>query len=156
VVALSAVAGSACRRDAQMHGKSDARFADSSASSDSRVESTTRRTGCAAQAARVAAHSGWRATSGARSNDRPLRWTSHYSEKYDECYVLIERAVPVQQGSDAVVSELWDAFGAAVLAESTADRRSTVRRSVCQVNVSDEPFTSCSISRYFINEHMTH
>ena len=90
-----------------------------------------------------------------RSQDRPLRWVGHYSHKYDQCYVLIDRHVFLP-GSAPVVSELWEAFEAAILAEYTDDARTTIRRSFCQVALSDDPFTSCEVSKYFIDEHMKH
>ena len=111
---------------------------------------------CDAQAARVAAGSVWSGSSIDRGEDRPLRWVAHYSEKYDHCYVLIDHRIRVHNDSAPIVSELWDAFEAEVLADYTDDVRIRVRRSFCQVALSDDPFTSCAVSKYFIDEHMRH
>ena len=91
-----------------------------------------------------------------RAQEGPLRWSAHHSEKYDECYVLIEHRISVERGVAPVVSELWDAFDATILARWTDDPRASARRSFCQVTLGDDPFTSCAVSRYFIDEHMTH
>jgi hypothetical protein len=111
---------------------------------------------CEVQAARLAAANLWRGRSLDPADERLLRWVSHYSDKYDDCYVLLDHQIGVQNGAAAVVSELWDGFGAAVLASYTQDRRSTIRRQFCQVDLSDDPFTSCLVSQYFVAEHMTH
>ena len=111
---------------------------------------------CDAQAARVAAGSVWGGSSIARDGDRPLRWVAHYSEKYDHCYVLIDHRITVHGDSAPIVTELWDAFEAEVLAEYTTDVRIKIRGSFCQVALSDDPFTSCAVSKYFIDEHMRH
>jgi hypothetical protein len=123
---------------------------------DDRSGDGQRRTGCEAQATRVAARGMWRGSRTNAAQVELLRWAGHYSEKYDECYVLIDHVVPIRNGDAAVVSELWDAFDATVLAESTDDPRALVRRNLCQVNLSDDPVTSCAVSRYFIDEHMSH
>jgi len=83
---------------------------------------------------------------------------AHHSEKYDQCYVLIEYRIPVARGiaPTPLVSELWDAFDATVLARWTDDPRGSARRSLCQVTLGDDPFTSCAVSKYFIDEHMRH
>src|SRR5262245_44910807 len=112
--------------------------------------------GCEAQAARVASHGTWNGSPMRRAADAPLRWQGHYSTKYDECYVLIDHLIPVEKGAAAVVSELWNAFDATVLAECTNDPRTRIRRNFCQVSLSDDPFTSCLVSKYFIDEHMSH
>jgi len=111
---------------------------------------------CEVQAARVAADGLWRSDSTDGADDGALRWVAHYSEKYDQCYVVIDRRVPVHDGARPIVSELWEAFEATVLAGYTHDARATMRRSLCQVDLSDDPFTSCAVSKYFIDEHMTH
>jgi hypothetical protein len=147
---------SGCRRDQPAKPDRLPRPQMAVASMPDAAEIKNRTTECAAQAARVAAHGVWRGSSMKRPADGPLRWVGHYSEKYDECYVLIDQVVPVQNGAAAVVSELWDAFDATVLAEATDDHRTSVRRSFCQVTLDDDPFTSCMVSKYFIDEHMSH
>jgi len=88
--------------------------------------------------------------------ERPLQWTVHYSEKYDQCYIRITRQIAAgEAAASIVVSELWDAFDAVVLA-SHADANDRIGRSYCQVALSDDPFTSCMVSKFFIDEHMTH
>lgn len=154
VLTLAAVVSSGCRRNAQVAPDRLPPTRVQAAPMAPRGEAWQPSTGCAAQAARVAAHGVWRGSSMNRAHDGPLRWAGHYSRKYDECYVLIDQLIPIQSGGAAVVSELWDAFGAMVLAESTDDPRTSVRRSFCQVNLSDDTFTSCAVSRYFIDEHM--
>jgi hypothetical protein len=159
IVALAVAAASsapACRRSAPDVPARAPQSAGAPVRGAARAQPPDRRTGCADQAARVAAHPGWRTPLVGRPPNHARRFTDHYSEKYDECYVLIERAVPVEHGADAVVSELWEAFDAAVVAEFTSDPRADVRRSVCQVSVSDQPFTSCRVAQYFIDQHMQH
>jgi hypothetical protein len=82
----------------------------------------------------------------------PPAWISHYSTKYDVCYALVALAIPDARLS--FVTELWDVFGAAVLAASTTDQRPEVRRRFCQVDLSDDPFTSCAVADFFISTHM--
>jgi len=106
---------------------------------------------CEAQAARVAASTVRREDRG-----RPPRWEAHYSEKYDQCYVLIDRRISDRNGAQAVVSELWEAFDAALLAIHSASTDEAVNRGYCQVSLSDDPFTSCMVSKFFIDEHMQH
>ena len=98
------------------------------------------------------------AASTARREDRgrPPRWEAHYSEKYDQCYVLIDRRISDRSGAQAVVSELWEAFDAALLAIHTASTDEAVNHGYCQVSLSDDPFTSCMVSKFFIDEHMQH
>ena len=81
---------------------------------------------------------------------------SHYSEKYDDCYVLLDHNVHVQDGAAAIISELWNPFEATVLAEYTSDARAAMQRRFCQVDLSDDPFTSCLVAKYFVDEHLTH
>jgi len=108
--------------------------------------------GCDAQAARFAENDVWRSSTG----DRLVRHVAHYSGKYDECYVLLERTFFVPASSPPVVSELWEAFDGTSLAVFTDDGREAMRRSFCQVTLSDDPFTSCAVSKFFIDEHMGH
>ena len=85
---------------------------------------------------------------------RPPAWVSRYSPRDDVCYELIALAVPNAQDRVSFVTELWDVFGAAVLASSTTDRRPEIRHRFCQVNLSDDPFTSCAVADFFITTHM--
>lgn len=96
----------------------------------------------------------WRRSATPSESDRPLRWTAHFSPKYDACYMLVERRG--DGGALAVVSELWDAVEIEVLAEYTHDSDAAVRRRHCQVTLSEDPFTSCAVAQYFIDEHMRH
>jgi hypothetical protein len=107
---------------------------------------------CDRQAARVAA---WRG----RTIDDHLHepaWIGHYSDKYDACYALITQSFPVPPGEPPLVAELWDAFDAALLAESTSDPRVEMRRRFCRIDLSDDPSTSCAVADFFIHEHMAH
>jgi len=85
----------------------------------------------------------------------PPAWVSRYSTRDDACYELIALAVPNASDRMSFVTELWDVFGAAVLASSTTDRRPEIRRRFCQVNLSDDPFTSCAVADFFIATHLT-
>ena len=98
----------------------------------------------------------WRGVSMDRAHDAPAKWAGHYSGKYESCYVVLEFRFPVRDGAAPLVSELWDAFDATVLAAWTGDERVPVRRRFCQVALSDDPYTSCAVSKYFIDEHMAH
>jgi hypothetical protein len=120
------------------------------------VPMSERRRRCEGQAARLAADGLWRRGSPGGGDDRPLHWVAHYSEKYDQCYVVIDRRGQVHDGAQPIVSELWEAFDATVLASHTNDPRASIRRSLCQVDLSDNPFTSCAVSKYFIDEHLAH
>jgi hypothetical protein len=104
------------------------------------------RTHCKVQAARVAA----------RGLDTPaaIGWQVHYSSKYDHCYVLVDYELTVENDTPAVVSELWDAFEATMLAACTNDGRTSVQRRACFVAESEDPSTSCAVCRYFIDDHM--
>jgi hypothetical protein len=107
---------------------------------------------CEKQAARVAA---WRG----RTIDEDIHepsWISHFSHKYRACYVLVTNSLPVPNIAPPLVMELWDAFDATLLAESTTDPRAEVRESFCRINISEDPFTSCEVANYFIREYMTH
>jgi len=110
---------------------------------------------CEAQGAHLAADRLWRRSMDP-AKDRLLHWVSHYSEKYDGCYVLLDHMISVQNGAAALVSELWEPFEATVLAEYTTDTRTTMQRHFCQVDLSDDPFTSCLVAKYFVDEHLTH
>ena len=88
------------------------------------------------------------------AKDRLVRWVSHYSEKYDDCYVLLDHNVHVQDGAAAIISELWNPFEATVLAEYTSDARAAMQRRFCQVDLSDHPFTSCLAADFFIRQHL--
>jgi hypothetical protein len=112
-------------------------------------DAVDRAQGCRAQADRIA-------QSSLRGDDRPLHWTPHYSPKYDQCYVQLERRIGGRDGSSLVISELWEPFEAVVLAVHTTDAHDRARRSYCQVALSDDPFTSCMVSKFFIDEHMQH
>jgi hypothetical protein len=109
---------------------------------------------CDERAQRFAEGPVWRRGPAFEESDRPLRWTAHYSPKYEACYVLVDRRG--ERASAAVVSELWDAIELEVLAEYTDDADAAVRRSDCQVTISEDPFTSCAVARYFVDEHMRH
>jgi hypothetical protein len=98
----------------------------------------------------------WRDSLPKGSTDALLKWTAHYSEKHQECDVLIEHRLALPGGLETVYSELWEAFGAAPLAAWTDDRRADVRQGVCRLEVSDNVFVSCRAAKFFIDDHMLH
>lgn len=154
-LAVEAVAVSGCRRnaDATPHCVMPTTVSLAPPASLATVSERAKR--CGAQGARLAAR-GMSLGGSNDGHDTPLRSVTHYSEKYDHCYVLVDRLFPTQTGAAPVVSELWDAFEADVLAEYTDDPRSAIRRRFCEVFLSDDPLTSCAVARYFIDEHMQH
>ena len=149
LVALAVSLASSCRETVPARATGDSRPADVVATA-SHAEDRDRSTRCDEQAGLVAA-----STMRREDRKRPPRWEAHYSEKYDQCYVRIDRIVD-NAGAPAVVSELWEAFEAALLAVHSADGGDTTTRSFCQVSLSDDPFTSCMVSKFFIEEHMQH
>jgi hypothetical protein len=147
-ISVAAIIGAACRADTPT-AHVEPRVASQTGVTADR-EGRDRSKSCEAQAARVAERT-------MRREDRESRprWEAHYSEKYDQCYVRIERVID-NDGARAVVSELWEAFDAALLAVHSAEGAEMTTRSFCQVSLSDDPFTSCMVSKFFIDEHMRH
>jgi hypothetical protein len=148
-VACAAILASSCRANAPARKPIEPQTSDTVASA-SKSDDIDRSTRCHEQADRVAA-----STMRREDRKRPPRWEAHYSEKYDQCYVQIDRIVD-NAGAPAVVSELWEAFDAALLAVHSAEGGELTTRSFCQVSLSDDPFTSCMVSKFFIDEHMQH
>jgi hypothetical protein len=107
---------------------------------------------CDKQAARLAA---WRGRTINEHTHEPS-WISHYSDKYHACYVLVANSLPVPNSPPPLVMELWDAFDATLLAESTTDRRAEMRESFCRINIAENPFTSCAVADFFIRDYMMH
>jgi len=150
VAAVFAAAG--CRTRATPPREAGAPHAGPRSTASSDDGPRRRASGCGAQAARFAANNLWRSS----TRDRLVRQAAHYSDKYDECYVLLDRTFSVPGGPAPAVSELWEAFDGVVLAVFTAAEDATTRKSFCQVALSDNPYTSCAVAKFFIDEHMTH
>jgi hypothetical protein len=148
-VACAAILASSCRANAPARKPLESQTSGAVASA-SQSDDRDRSTRCDEQATLVAA-----STMRREDRKRPPQWEAHYSEKYDQCYVRIDRMVD-NAGAPAVVSELWEAFDAALLAVHSADGGDATTRSFCQVSLSDDPFTSCMVSKFFIDEHMEH
>lgn len=111
-----------------------------------------RKLGCARQAARMAEWRG-RGTSGVQVHE--AAWLGHYSDRDDVCYALMTRNVTTNvSGEPPLVTELWNAFEATLLATSTNDRRADVRRDFCRIDFAEDPFTSCLVAEFFIRQHM--
>jgi len=153
VAATSAAALPGCRGDRRAAPHERVTLPATIQSAVARDEPLDAAARCRSQAARIAA---WRGESIGRDRDQAVNWVSHYSEKYDACYVLMNYRAPIRHGAAPLVAELWDALDATVLAASTGDGRREIRRDFCQVNLSDDPFTSCAVAQYFVDEHMAH
>jgi len=147
-ISVAAVVAAACRADAPPAHVEPNVARRAAIASD--ADGQDRLKSCEAQAARVAAR-----TMRREDRESPPRWEAHYSRKYDQCYVRIDRVV-AGASAGAVVSELWEAFDAALLAVHSTDGSEAATRSFCQVSLSDDPFTSCMVSKFFIDEHMQH
>ena len=111
---------------------------------------------CEEQAARFVARGLWRESSTTATDERLLRSKAHYSQKHGECDVLVEGRLTLTIGVEIVYSKLWDVYAATPLAAWTNDPRTAVRRGVCQVDLSDDPFVSCRVAKFFIDDHMGH
>jgi len=106
---------------------------------------------CDAQAARVALWLG-RGTISAQVHEPA--WLGHYSERDDVCYALIAGRVALATGdSPPLVTELWNAFEATLLATSTSDGRTDIQRDFCRIDLAEKPFTSCLVADFFIRQH---
>jgi hypothetical protein len=112
-----------------------------------------RTTACDRQAARVAA---WRGRSIDGRVHEPS-WIGHYNDRDKVCYALLALTIPAaNSGPPPLVLELWNAFDAALVAESTADPRAEMQRAFCRIDVSEDPFASCAVADFFIRDRMTH
>jgi hypothetical protein len=147
-ICVAAVVAAACRANAPSAHVEPNVARQAAAASD--ADGQDRLKSCEAQAARLAAR-----TIRRENREGPPRWEAHYSRKYDQCYVRIDRIV-ASAAAGAIVSELWEAFDAALLAVHSTDGSDAATRSFCQVSLSDDPFTSCMVSKFFIDEHMQH
>ena len=81
-------------------------------------------------------------------------WLGHYSVRDDVCYALIAGRVAVTNGDAPLVTELWNAFEATLLATSTSDGRAEMRRDFCRIDFAEKPFTSCLVADFFIRQHL--
>jgi hypothetical protein len=146
---VAALVAASCRGHAPEGAPVDSRRSAAVAATSSDGDDRDPSARCDRQVARLVA-------STMRGDDRarPPRWEAHYSGKYDQCYVRIDRLVGAA-GAQAIVSELWEAFDAALLAVHSAGGK-TIDPRYCQVSLSDDPFTSCMVSKFFIDEHMRH
>src|SRR5207249_9964013 len=98
-VACTAVLASSCRANAPARKPVEPQTSGAVASA-SQSDDRDRSTRCDEQANLVAA-----STMRREDRKRPPQWEAHYSEKYDQCYVRIDRMVD-NAGAPAVVSEL--------------------------------------------------
>jgi hypothetical protein len=121
-----------------------------------RFDPAARARHCDAQAARFAAGHVWGNRSAAGAADVLLRWQAHFSDKHQECDVLVEHRVSSPGSSEVVYSELWEPFDAQPLAAWTGDPRPDVRRAICRIEISDYPSVSCPVARFFIDDHLLH
>jgi hypothetical protein len=54
-----------------------------------------------------------------------------------------------------LVTELWNASEATLLASFTTDGRPDMRRDFCRIELSENPFTSCLTAEFFIRQHVS-
>jgi hypothetical protein len=107
---------------------------------------------CETQAARMAA---WRGRGPIGAPVQEPAWLGHYSVRDDVCYALIAGKAAVTNGeAPPLVTELWNAFEATLLATSTSDGRAEMRRDFCRIDLAEKPFTSCLVSEFFIRQHL--
>jgi hypothetical protein len=108
---------------------------------------------CETQAARMAA---WcrRIASGA-SGHEPA-WLGRYSSRDDVCYAVIAATAAVANSEQTapLVTELWNAWEATLLASFTSDGRPEMRRDFCRIDLSENPFTSCLTAEFFVRQHL--
>jgi hypothetical protein len=107
---------------------------------------------CERRAARMAA---WRGQTAGGAPGLEPAWLGHYSSRDDVCYAAVAGNVTVANGEPPpLVTELWNAFEATLLATFTSDRRAEMRRDFCRIDLAENPFTSCLVAEFFVRQHL--